>query len=88
MRQTQTLSRMGDKNMAIARLVAELKANFETVDTISTEHARRLITILNDAPREALEIMVRERIKFCWMPARMRLVTEHGMSWEEVAQLS
>ena len=73
--------------MTTNQLIAELKTNFETVETISSEHARRLIDILNMAPREALEIMVRERIKFCWMPARMRLVTEYDMSWDEVREL-
>lgn len=54
-------------------LVNQLESIFAQVQTISTDHAERLLNLLDKAPNEALQILVDRKIKFCWMPAQRRL---------------
>ena len=54
-------------------LVNQLESIFAQVQTISTDHAERLLNLLDKAPDEALQILVDRKIKFCWMPAQRRL---------------
>jgi len=71
----------------VVRLVAECKAAFGKLERIPDSAAMRLCSILDDAPREALEIMVRENIRFCGVLARGRLLRDFGMTWGEVRKL-
>jgi hypothetical protein len=50
-------------------LLATLKALYGARDEITTDAATKLIDILERAPDEALEAIVRERVKFCRYPA-------------------
>lgn len=57
----------------------ELIANeFSKVERISADHAEKLLALLDKAPNEALQMLVDRKVKFCWMPARRRLV-DHGV---------
>lgn len=58
-----------------------LKASFGKRNTISFEAADKLCEILDAACEDACEIMVREKIKFVWMPALNRL--RNKFSWSQ-----
>jgi len=60
-----------------AALVATCKAAFSGVSHVSTDKAEKLLALLSRAPDAALVVLVRERVKMCWLPALNRL-TDRG----------
>lgn len=68
----------------ITKLVDECKRLFGGLDRIPDAAAERLIAILDKSPVEALEILCREKVRFCHMIARTRLVRDHGYTWEQI----
>ena len=73
--------------MQAAQMLLTLKASLAKVERISTEHADRLLKLLDAAPAEALEMLVREKVNFCYLPAMRRLREKHGYSKDRVAAL-
>ncbi len=63
----------------IITLVETLKAEFEKVSRIPADKADALLALLDKAPREALELIVQHRVKFCYLPATRRLEQKFGM---------
>lgn len=62
------------------QMVKQLKALFENVRSVSADHAERLLALLDRAPQEALQMLVDERVKFCWVPAARRLREKFGVA--------
>jgi hypothetical protein len=73
--------------MTIYNQLEAIAATMETVDAIPLNAAGRLLSILNVAPAEALEMLVRRRVKFCWMPAANRLRGKFGYSERRIKSL-
>lgn len=59
--------------MTIKQQLEMIAAKMENVQTISIEHASRLLSLLDHAPNDALQMLVDRKVKFMWMPARRRL---------------
>lgn len=57
----------------IIEQVETLKVQMAKFERISTESAVKLTALLDEAGEDALEVIVRARIKFMWMPALNRL---------------
>jgi len=74
-------------NAQVQEMVGTLKEQFDGVERVSFEAANKLLDILDEAPREALEILVKERVKFCWRPAMLRLGLHYGMTMHEIKSL-
>lgn len=73
--------------MKLEEQISYLKQAFGSRETISMAAADRLTVILNQAGEDACEIMVREKIKFVWMPAANRLRNKFGWSQSKIVEL-
>lgn len=58
--------------------VAKLAADMAQIDTISKVHGDKLIAELESANNEALSLIVKHRVKFCDIIARV-LLTQRGV---------
>jgi hypothetical protein len=67
--------------------IKTLKAALGNLQTIPFSKADELLEIIDRAPEEALIEMVRERIKFLWMPASRRLREDFKWSADRVQAL-
>ena len=67
--------------------IEQLKAAFAKRDRIPVDAAVELTALLDKAPEDALVILVRERVKFCWMPALTRLQSKFKWSRDRVDAL-
>lgn len=74
-------------NAILQTLINKCKAEWATVDRIPMDAANKLIDLLDRAPKDALIIMVRERINFMYWPARRRLAEDHGMTDAQINAL-
>lgn len=71
--ETKHANGSNEMTTATERMVSQIESIFGKVERISADHADRLLTLLDKAPDEALQIIVDRKIKFCWMPAQRRL---------------
>lgn len=69
------------------KMVVELRERFAGVERIPLSAADRLFKILDAAPEAALAALVRERVKFCAMPAANRLRRDHGWNEDRLERL-
>lgn len=70
--------------MSLLQNIQTVKAAFAKLETIPFSKADELLKIVDAADRETLETIVRERIKFLWMPASTRLQKRYNMTLEQV----
>jgi hypothetical protein len=68
-------------------MLAELKQAFGERETIPFEAAGKLMDLLDQAPEDALVLIVQHRIKFADNLARMRLVRRFKWSNERLRHL-
>lgn len=61
------------------KMAKEVQATMAKVERISTDHADKLLALLDKAPQEALQWLYDNRVKFCWMPAARRLREKFGV---------
>lgn len=54
---------------SIEQMVQDVAAGFAGIDRISVEFADRLSEILDRSNNEALLLLYRNRVKFCWLVA-------------------
>ena len=73
--------------MTAKQQVAELKAAFSDIETISFKMAAKLGKLLDDAPLEALILLVQGKVNFCSAVAMNRLRFEHDFTWDEITAL-
>jgi len=52
----------------------QLKTAYASIDRIGADGADKLLRILDRAPDAVLLRLLVNKVKFCWMPARRRLV--------------
>lgn len=60
---------------------------FKNVTSISADHAEKLLDLLDQAPAEALEMLVVNKVKFCKLPAVRRLREKFGYSEDRINTL-
>ena len=69
-------------------MVERLARVFSQAETISYDTSRQLGRLMDQAPVEALILIVKADIKFCASVARNRLRRQHGWTWEEIRSLN
>ena len=62
------------------QMVQQLKTLFASVNSVSADHAEKLLALLDRAPQDALQMLVDERVKFCWIPAARRFREKYGVA--------
>lgn len=55
-----------------------LKNDFSKFNTISLDNGVKLIALLESAPTEALVMIFKNRVKFCWLIAH-RILNDRGV---------
>jgi hypothetical protein len=65
------------QQMTISQQLDFIAEKFASVETIPLAAAEKALSLLDRAPKEALEMLVARKVKFLWMPAKLRL---HEMS--------
>lgn len=73
--------------MNLQAQVQFLRETFGKMETFPMDAYDRLSALLDKAPAEALEILVREKVKFCGALAVNRLVRKFGYSVERIQAL-
>lgn len=64
--------------MKTAATIQHVIAGLSSVQSITVEHANKLIGILEAANNEALTLLYRNRVRFCWAIAR-RILRDRGL---------
>ncbi len=68
-------------------LVEQLSKEFGQLKKMPLEDAVKLDRMIDQAPVEALIMIVKADIRFCASVARKRLHLVHGWTWEEIDAL-
>lgn len=71
----------------IQAMIQEVKTTLAGVERISCDHAEQLLKLLDRAPQESLIMLVKDRVKFCRLPAQRRLMEKFGMTIEQIRAL-
>ena len=59
--------------MTISQQLDFIAKTFASAETIPMAAAEKALSLLDRAPKEALEMLVARKVKFLWMPAKLRL---------------
>ena len=59
--------------MTIAQQLEIIASKFASVDSLPVDIAERALQLLDEAPKDALQLIVDRKVKFLWIPANRRL---------------
>jgi hypothetical protein len=65
--------------MTIKQQLEAIAEAFGAKQSISFDAAEKALDLLDNAPKEALELLVARRVAFLWMPAKRRLREKFGV---------